>query len=596
MLQAQSVTVWRQANSYVIPRVAFMNKMDKNNANFTNAVESMKNKLHTNPLPVQYPLGTGKEFGGVCDLVEMKVLQWKGTENSHKAVCEGSVESLGQDLLAEVKQARSKLVEEVAMHSNEAMAKMFANKDNTLSTDELLYFIRKLTHNCSVVPVLCGSALKNKGVQPLMDAILYYLPSPVHGPSSHLPDVVEKLCAFAFKVIYDHQRGPVVFVRIYRGSLTPHSAVYNMTHKCRERISRLLWMFADEQREVAEMTQGNIAALVGLKNTYTGDVLVASADVANTVEKKEGGNEEAGDRNVLLRGLEVPEPVFFRTIEPYSAAEQQDLDHALNAISREDPSLKVSTDLDSGQTILSGMGELHLDVVCNRIRHDFKLNITLGAIQVSYREAPSTVVTECCTMDRTIGNRRHVISIKMTVTPLDNGGPIKNVEFTRSVKLGITKEMMEAVTHGILQSCSRGPLLSFPIINAQIKVEEMSVSQDSSPAMGQACATQCITKAFSRSDLVLLEPVMAVEVVTPDEHIGIVLGDLSSRRAAILNVSPREDMKLVMAHVPLACLIDYATVIRTETSGMGSHSVHFSHYTALNSKLTQSVITKIRGF
>lgn len=286
-----------------------------------------------------------------------------------------------------------------------------------------------------------------------MDAVLYFLPSPAHKPSNQLPTVVQKLFAFVFKVIHSHQRGPVVFVRVYSGSLKPHSNIYNMSRKCRERVSRLLVVFADELKEVTEMTQGNIAAIVGLKNTYTGDVLVASPDVANAVEK-ELKNGRTANSESLLKGLEAPEPVFFRTIEPYSAVEQQDLEYALKALSSEDPSLRVGTDPDSQQMILSGMGELHLDIICDRIRRDFNVNVTLGALQVSYREAPSVVINRSGSVDRTVGNRRHSVSIEIMVTPLEDGGPVRDVVFSNTISAN--EQMLEAVKQGVLQACSRG--------------------------------------------------------------------------------------------------------------------------------------------
>lgn len=286
--------------------------------------------------------------------------------------------------------------------------------------------------------------------------------------------------------------------------------------------------------------------------------MVASPDVANAVEK-ELKNGRTANSESLLKGLEAPEPVFFRTIEPYSAVEQQDLEYALKALSSEDPSLRVGTDPDSQQMILSGMGELHLDIICDRIRRDFNVNVTLGALQVSYREAPSVVINRSGSVDRTVGNRRHSVSIEIMVTPLEDGGPVRDVVFSNTISAN--EQMLEAVKQGVLQACSRGPLLSFPVINAKVTVKQLSYTQGSSPVMAQNCAVECMTKVLACSDLVLLEPVMTAEVVVPEEYLGTVLGDLSLRRAAILKVLPREDMKLIIANVPLACLMVRAYIL-----------------------------------
>lgn len=619
-VEAQSISVWKQANHYNIPRIVFMNKMDKHNADFKSSVDSLKNKLHAVPLVTQLPVGKGKDFKGVLDVIEQQLLLWDvdkdGTD--YRVLPLSQLPSVGSDLLdIDLVQARRDLIEQLTSLDDFFLNFVIEENYDELSgvpAADVHLAVRRCTVAGSGVPVLCGSSLKNKGVQALMDAVGSFLPAPSERAFNKLPEGLSGPFGYAFKVVYDPQRGPLVFLRIYSGSFKPQMSLYNMTRNCKERVSRLLIMFADEQEEVRTASEGNIVVAVGLRNTYTGDVLVGSSHMASSVKKKfsQGKTKGKGDQSLstanafpaddvpsLFQSLVVPEPVFFCTVEPSSAAYQKDLDFALDCIAKEDPSLRVTTDPDTGQTILSGMGELHLDIVRDRICTDFKVDATLGRLQISYREAPHKEVGASHEVDLVTGDRRQLVTCVVKVVPLESpsSAPVVSVLDKLDGILPPNSEVRDTTISGVLSACSRGPLLGFPVINVKVILEELSLQEGTSSPVLSACLSHCVMKALAEAGTKLLEPTMSVEVSVPEEHLGTVLNDLSSRRRAeIHNISTRQDSRIVTAHIPLISLVGYSTVLRTLTSGLGTFTSQFSHHTPVSKAQEKAIITELRGY
>ncbi|EPY72832.1 ribosome-releasing factor 2, mitochondrial [Camelus ferus] len=484
---------------------------------------------------VELPIGEAKTFKGVVDVVCKEKLIWSpksddGKDFERKPLLEMS----DPKLLKETTEARNALIE------------------------QLQTAIRRVTLDQTAVPVLCGSALKNKGVQPLLDAITMYLPSPEERNYEFLQWYKGDLCALAFKVLHDRQRGPLVFMRIYSGMIKPQLAVHNINGNCTERISRLLLPFADQHIEIPSLTAGNIALTVGLKHTSTGDTIVSSKSsalaAARRVEreggKKHSQNSEA--ERLLLAGVEIPEPVFFCTIEPPSVAKQPDLDHALKCLQREDPSLKVKLDPDSGQTVLCGMGELHIEIIHDRIKREYGLETYLGPLQVAYRETILNSVRATDTLDRTLGDRRHLVTVDLEAKPAETSSLLPVIEFAESVGEDLSQASREAVENGIHSACVQGPLLGSPVQDVAITLHSLVIHPGTSTAMISACVSRCIQKALKKADKQILEPLMNLEVTVTRDYLSPVLADLAQRRGNIQEIQTRQDNKVVIGFVPLA--------------------------------------------
>uniref|UniRef100_A0A669BCK6 Elongation factor G2 n=1 Tax=Oreochromis niloticus TaxID=8128 RepID=A0A669BCK6_ORENI len=578
-VEAQTLTVWRQAEKHHIPCVCFLNKMDKPAANF--CIESIRKKLKANPVLLQIPVGSGKNFTGVVDLLTSRKLMWKMKsmrDDGRVFEVKALDRSDDPDLLQVVSDARTALIE------------------------QLQEAVRRVTLARKGVPVLCGSSLRNKGVQPLLDAITAYLPA----PNERHHDVVrwykDDLCALAFKVLHDKQRGPLVFLRIYSGTLKPQTALHNINRNSTERMSRLLVPFADQHVEIPSMTAGNIALTVGLKQTVTGDTIVSSKASAAAAAHRAQNDNEAGKRSrecasVILSGVEVPDPVFFCTIEPPSMSKQADLENVLNCLQREDPSLKVRLDPDSGQTILCGMGELHIEIIHDRIRREYGIETHLGPLQVAYRETVLHEASASDTLDRTVGERRHVVTVELAVRPVDitSVGGSCELAFTEELEGQLSAEMKEAVENGVHSSFLQGPLLGYPLQGVSTLIQCVTIEPGTSPAMVSACVSRCMLKALRLAGGQVLEPVMSLEVTVGEDHLSSVLGDLAQRRGTVRDIQSRHDNKVLLATVPLAEMMGYSTVLRTLTSGNATFSLELDTYEAMNPQEQNTLLKRLSG-
>nr|XP_033785178.1 ribosome-releasing factor 2, mitochondrial isoform X2 [Geotrypetes seraphini] len=545
-VEAQTLTVWRQANKHQIPRICFLNKMDKTGASLSYCIDSIKQKLKVTPLLLQ-----------VADL---------------------------DDEFAEL------------------VLEDYSENLDSLPAGKFQAAIRRLTLAQRAVPVLCGSALKNKGIQPLLDAITMYLPAPNECYHDFLQWYGNDLCALAFKVIHDKQRGSLVFLRIYSGTMKPQSAVHNINRNCTERMSRLLLPFADQNIEIPSLTEGNIALSVGLKQTATGDTIVTSRASAMAAAQRAGRADgmklgaSKESESLILAGIDIPEPVFFCTIEPPSLARQPDLEYALSCLQREDPSLKVKTDPDSGQTILCGMGELHIEIVHDRIKREYKLETYLGPLQIAYRETIISSASAADTLDRTVGDAHHLVSVKLDVSPLLAEATVTTsvIEYAQNIA-ELPKDLQKAVDNGIHTSYLQGPLIGFPLQNVVVTIQLLTIQPGTSMTMLSACVSRCMYKALKKAEKQLLEPVMKLEITVHEDHLNTVLGDLAQRRGSIHEIQSRQDDKVVVASVPLAEMMGYSTVLRTLTSGSATFTLELSSYEAMNPQHQAKLVNKMSG-
>ncbi|XP_043447921.1 ribosome-releasing factor 2, mitochondrial isoform X2 [Prionailurus bengalensis] len=544
-VEAQTLTVWRQADKHRIPRICFLNKMDKTGASFKYAVESIREKLKAKPLLLQLPLGEGKAFKGVVDVVNKEKLIWNPNSDDGKDFVRNPLlEMSDPELLKETTEARNALIEQVADLDDEfadLVLGEFSENFDLLPAEKLQTAIRRVTLAQTAVPVLCGSALKNKGVQPLLDAVTVYLPSPEERNYEFL-----------------------------------------------ERISRLLLPFADQHIEIPSLTAGNIALTVGLKHTATGDTIASSKSSALAAARRaetEGGkkhrrNNEA--ERLLLAGVEIPEPVFFCTIEPPSVAKQPDLDYALKCLQREDPSLKVKLDADSGQTVLCGMGELHIEIIHDRIKREYGLETYLGPLQVAYRETILNAVRATDTLDRTLGDKRHLVTVELEVKPVETASVMPVIEYAGSVSEDLPTASQEAIENGIHSACLQGPLLGSPVQDVAVAVHSLIIHPGTSTTMISACVSRCIQKALKKADKQVLEPLMKLEVTVTRDYLSLVLADLAQRRGTIQEIQTRQENKIITGFVPLAEIMGYSTVLRTLTSGSATFALELSNYEAMN--------------
>ncbi|KAM7368745.1 hypothetical protein PAMP_013054 [Pampus punctatissimus] len=608
-VEAQTLTVWRQAEKHHVPCVCFLNKMDKPAANLSFSIESIRQKLKANPVLLQIPVGSGKSFTGVVDLLTNQKLIWKlkSTGDDGRLF---EIKPLDQsdepELLEEVNEARTALIEQVADLDDEFAELLltdFSDSFDAVPSSKLQEAVRRLTLARKGVPVLCGSSLRNKGVQPLLDAITAYLPAPNERHHDLVRWYKDDLCALAFKVLHDKQRGPLVFLRIYSGTLKSQTAVHNINRNSIERMSKLLVPFADQHVEISSMSAGNIALTVGLKQTVTGDTIVSSKASAAAAARRAQSDDDGTEKkrreyaSVVLSGVEVPDPVFFCTIEPPTMAKQADLENALNCLQREDPSLKVRVDPDSGQTILCGMGELHIEIIHDRIRREYGIETQLGPLQVAYRETILHEVSTTDTLDRTVGDRRHVVTVELAVRPLEDNSTSGSCElaFKEEVDRMLPAEMKEAVENGVHSSYLQGPLLGYPLQGISTLIQSVYMEPGTSPAMVSACVSRCMLKALRLGGGQVLEPVMSMEVTVGEEHLGSVLGDLAQRRGTVRDVQSRHDDKVLLATVPLAETMGYSTMLRTLTSGNATFSLELDTYEAMNTQDQNTLLQRMSG-
>uniref|UniRef100_A0A8C8GJJ5 Ribosome-releasing factor 2, mitochondrial n=1 Tax=Oncorhynchus tshawytscha TaxID=74940 RepID=A0A8C8GJJ5_ONCTS len=610
-VEAQTLTVWRQAEKHHVPCICFLNKMDKPGASLHFSIESIKKKLKANPVLLQIPIGSGKSFTGLIDLITNQQMTWRvksRAEDGRVFETKSLSQSDDPELLQDAMEARAALIEQVADLDDEfaeLLLGVYGENFDAVPPAKLQEAVRRVTLARKGVPVLCGSSLRNKGVQPLLDAITAYLPAPNERHHDLVRWYQDDLCALAFKVVHDKQRGPLVFVRIYSGTMKPQSAVLNINRNNTERMSRLLLPFADQHVEIPSLTAGNIALCVGLKQTVTGDTIVSSkasavAAVRRAQKEKEGERKRGGEQaSLVLAGVEVPEPVFFCSIEPPTMSRQADLENALTCLQREDPSLKVRVDSDSGQTILCGMGELHIEILHDRIRREYGIETHLGPLQVAYRETILQSMATTDTLDRTVGERRHMVTVSVAVCPImdSSSSSLTSCEITydEEVEEQLSPDVRDAVENGVNSSYLQGPLLGYPVQGVSTMIQSVSMEPGTSLAMLSACVSRCMLKALRQAGGQVLEPVMSLEVTVGEEHLSSVLGDLAQRRGAIRDIQSRHDSKVLLATAPLAEMMGYSTALRTLTSGNATFSLQLDIYEAMNPQHQNALLNKMAG-
>ncbi|WP_287371479.1 elongation factor G [Oceanithermus sp.] len=575
-VEPQSETVWRQAEKYRVPRIAFANKMDKTGADILLVLNSMKQRLGARPVLMQWPMGQEDEFRGIIDLVAMKAYTYGNDLGTD--IQEIEIPAEFQEVAAEW---HDKLVEAAADLDEDVMMKYLEGEEVT--EEELKNAFRKGTISLDVTPVFLGSALKNKGVQLLLDAVVQFLPSPLDVPPikgatpdggevERTPEADGPLAALAFKIMADPYVGRLTFVRVYSGTLKAGSYVYNSTKGKKERVGRLLRMHANHREEVEELLAGDLGAVVGLKDTVTGDTLVGD-----------------GDDPVVLESIDIPEPVISVAIEPKTKADQEKLAMALSRLAEEDPTFRVHTDPESGQTIISGMGELHLEIIVDRLKREFKVDANVGQPQVAYRETITRMVDVEGKFVRQSGGRGQYGHVKIKAEPLPRGG---GFEFVNAIVGGvIPKDFIPAVQKGIEEAMQSGPLIGFPVVDVKVTLYDGSYHEvDSSEMAFKIAGSMAIKEAVQKGSPAILEPIMRVEVTTPEEYLGDVIGDLNSRRGHVLGMEARGNAQVISAHVPLAEMFGYATDLRSKTQGRASFVMFFDHYAEVPKQVQEKLI------
>lgn len=578
-VEPQSETVWRQADRYRVPRMAFVNKMDKDGANFAQVVGQMKDRLQANAVPVQLPYLVDHEFAGIIDLIKMKLAIWD--DDSLGSTYE--LKDIPEDLLPEAEAAREALLESIADFDEELMELYLDGKE--VSEEKIHKAIRAATIDLSIVPVLLGTAFKNKGVQILLDAVVEYMPSPIDLPpvegvnpdteeaDTRGPTDDEPFSALAFKIMTDPFVGQLTYLRVYSGKLKTGSTVYNTTKKKREKIGRLVRMHSNKREEITEIGAGGIVAAVGLKLTTTGDTLCDE------------------NKQILLESLYFADPVISIAIEPKTKSDQEKLGLSLNKISLEDPTFKVRFDDETGQTLISGMGELHLEIIVDRLKREFNVDANVGKPQVAYRETITKNSDVEAKFVRQTGGRGQYGHVKIKMEPNEAGA---GIEFVDEIKGGnIPKEFIPAVEKGIMEASETGVVAGYPVIDWIVRLYDGSYHDvDSSEVAFKVAGSMAFKDAVMRSKPIVLEPLMKVEVVVPEDFMGTVMGNLSSRRGKIMGSELRGAMQAIKAEVPLSEMFGYATELRSMTEGRGTFTMEFGYYSALPAVLTEEMKTK----
>ncbi len=575
-VQPQSETVWRQANKYHVPRIAFINKMDRTGANFLRAVEQIKTRLKGNPIPLQLPIGSEDNFVGVIDLIKRKAIDWDPESQGTKF----EYVDIPADMVDQVEEYRAKLVEAAAEADEAMLDKFFSGEE--LTEDEIIAGLRKRTINCEIVPVTCGSAFKNKGVQAMLDAVVYFLPSPADIPAikGELPngEVAERhasdkepFSALAFKIATDPFVGNLTFFRCYSGVINSGDFVLNAVKGKRERFGRIVQMHANARNEIKEVCAGDIAAAIGLKDVTTGDTLC---------------DENAP---IVLERMEFPEPVISVAVEPKTKADQEKMGLALGRLAQEDPSFQVHTDEESGQTIISGMGELHLDIIVDRLRREFKVEANVGKPQVAYRETIRSSTEVEGKFVRQSGGRGQYGHCWLRIEPQEAG---KGYEFINEIVGGvIPKEYIPAVDKGVQEQIANGVLAGYPVVDVKVTVFDGSYHEvDSSEMAFKIAGSMAFKSGFMKANPVLLEPLMKVEVETPEDYMGDVIGDLNRRRGIVEGMEDGPSGKIINAMVPLAEMFGYATDLRSQTQGRASYVMEFGRYAETPKAIADAVI------
>jgi elongation factor G len=574
-VEPQSETVWRQANKYSVPRLAFVNKMDRAGADFMRVVEQIETKLGSHPIPIQLPIGSEDSFSGVVDLIRMKAIIW----NDEDLGSTYSEEEIPENMIDTCKEWREKILESAA-EASEKLLELYLEKGD-LDFDQIINGLRERTINGEIIPVICGSAFKNKGVQAMLDAVIYFLPSPIDKPAINgiledgtegfrKADDNENFSALAFKIANDPYVGNLTFFRVYSGILNSGDTIYNSLRHQKERIGRILQMHSNSREEIKEVRAGDIAAAVGLKNVTTGDTL---ADLKNII---------------TLEKMEFPEPVISVAVEPKSTEDETKMGIGLQKLSKEDPSFQVKTDEESGQTIISGMGELHLDIIVDRLSREFKVEANVGRPQVAYRETVKKQVEQEAKFIRQTGGRGQYGHVYIRIEPQEPG---TGYEFINEIKGGvIPKEFIPAVDKGIQGQMANGVITGFPVVDVKATLYDGSFHDvDSSEVAFRVAGSMAFKEGALKANPVLLEPVMKVEVVTPEDYMGDVNGDLNRRRGILQEMDNSPTGKIIKAEVPLAEMFGYATHLRSMTQGRATYTMEFEKYSEAPKKQTEAL-------
>ena len=577
-VEPQTETVWRQGNKYNVPRMIFVNKMDRAGADYLRVIEQVKERLGANPVPIQLPIGAEEKFEGVIDLVRMKAIYW----NEADLGTTFELRDIPEELLAEAETWREKMVEAAAEADEELLEKYL--EDHALSNDEIKRGLRARTLSGEIVVSLCGSAFKNKGVQAMLDAVIDFMPSPVDVPAirgildddteaERLASDDQPFAALAFKIATDPFVGTLTFFRVYSGVLNSGDTIYNSVKGKRERIGRILQMHSNDRKEIKEVHAGDIAAAVGLKDVTTGDTL---SDVKNVI---------------TLERIEFPEPVISVAVEPKTKADQERMGIALQKLAKEDPSFRVATDEESGQTIISGMGELHLDIIVDRMRREFKVDANIGKPQVAYRETIRTTVNQEGKFVRQTGGRGQYGHVYVKIEPQE---PAAGYEFVNAIVGGVVpKEYINAVDKGIKEQMENGVIAGFPVVDVKVTLYDGSYHDvDSSEMAFKIAGSMAFRDGAQKAKPVLLEPIMKVEVVTPDVYMGDVMGDLNRRRGLPKGMDDSPSGKVIRAEVPLAEMFGYATDLRSMSQGRATYSMEFEKYAEVPRTVADSVLRK----
>ena len=584
-VEPQSETVWRQANKYHVPRIAFVNKMDRAGADFFGVVQQIKDKLGAKPVPVQIPIGSEENFIGLVDLIEMKAVVWyddsaRGTRYE--------LEDIPDDLKDEAEEWRGKLVESLA-EVDDSLLERYIEDHESITPDELLAAMRKSTVAGVTIPVMCGAAFKNKGIQRLLDAVVAFLPSPLdkgtvkgidprdESEVTREPDDDDPMSALAFKIATDPFVGRLVFLRVYSGKINAGDTVLNVRTGKRDRVNRLFQMHANKQIPQESISAGDICAGVGFKDLKTGDTLCAI------------------HKPIALESMDFPEPVIGVAVEPKTQADLDKLSMALNKLAEEDPTFQVKIDPDSGQTIIQGMGELHLEILVDRLRREFKVECNQGVPQVSYKEAITTSTQFREVFKKQTGGRGKFADIIVELMPAEDG--IRGLQFVNEVKGGnVPKEYIPSVEKGFREAMANGPLAGFPVESLKVILKDGSYHPVDSDALSfEIAAKQAFKRASVKCNPVLLEPIMAAEVVTPEEYVGDVIGDFNRRRGKVDGMETKAGSRVIKAKVPLAEKFGYVTVLRTITSGRATSTMEFSHYEEVPSEIAKRIVEITKG-
>lgn len=580
-VQPQSETVWRQANKYRVPRIVFVNKMDRVGANFYNVEQQIKDRLKANPIPIQIPIGAEDDFKGVIDLVRMVAYVWEDDKVPTNYV----EKEIPAELKEKAEEYRAKMIESVCETDDKLLEKFFGGEE--LSVEEIKEGIKKGCLSLSLVPMLCGTAFKNKGIQLLLDAVVDYLPAPdevadikgvyENGEEVTVPSTDDgEFAGLGFKIMTDPFVGQLTFVRVYRGKLESGSYVYNTVKNTKERIGRILRMHSNKREEIKELYAGEIGAIVGLKDTLTGDTLASEKD------------------KVILERMEFPDPVISVAVEPKTKADQEKMGIALQKLAQEDPSFRVGTDEESGQTIISGMGELHLEIIVDRMLREFKVEAEVGKPQVAYRETIRKTVEQEYKYAKQSGGRGQYGHVYLRLEPMEPGS---GYEFVNEIKGGVVpKEYIPAVDKGCQEAMQSGVLAGYPVEDVKVSLFDGSYHEvDSSEMAFKLAASMGFKEGARKAGAVILEPIMKVEIETPEEYMGDVIGDVNKRRGQVNNMSERGGNKIIDAFCPLSEMFGYSTDLRSQTQGRATYSMEFDHYDEVPKNVSEEIIKKRNG-